>query len=613
MCASLLLLVADGAYALVRMGTLLRQTGAHFQTALDAFENAHFMAAQRELRSALETASSARGFADHPGALGASIAPLVGNDAGALRAMSNASELAARAGLGGVRAASALGVAAKELPAAVYRDGRVRFGAIETAGPMIDEVDRLLNFATAELQGAPEPRFELIAGPLATAQDRISDAETYAHKANVLFGSLPSLLAQEGTRRYLLLFQALGEARGTGGVPGIWGVLKASDGRLRLLDIAPIAELQPQPIRSVDAPRWFERAYGSFFALRQWSQANLSPSFPVVSEVFLRMYEAARGDQLDGVIAVDPIALEYLIPATGPLRAPSLDVEVGPDNASDVLLSDAYTGTGGPEAQNAYLEAIVRQFWDRIHEGDVDALALARGLGRSVTTQHFKAYMTDARDQSALRELEADGSFSAEGPNVQMMFHNNVGVNKFDYFLRRAIRTSIEIDSSGTALVKTTISLENQAPPDVSEALGPGLKSDSAGLNAMYLNLLMPVGSKLQGFGVDGDPRKPFRLEEDEFPVAWELLEIPAGSTTEVDVIYSVAHAADLSGDEGLFQFTLWPQATVVPEHYSLEIKLPEGYEATEVEGADSLGGGLVQGSGQLDRPTTVTVELTKP
>lgn len=611
--ASIFLLLADGAYSFFRMGMLLRQTGARFQSALDAFEDARFAAARTELQGALEAARSASGYARHPGAVGVSVAPLVGNDADALQAMSDASELAAKAGLRGVQAASALGVAPGGFPAAVYRDGRVRFEAIQAVGPMVSGVDQLLDEASTKLQNAPEPRFAFIANPLATAQDRISDAGRSAHKASVLFGSLPNLLAQDARHQYLLLFQALGEARGTGGVAGIWGVLEASDGRLRLRDLAPVAELQPRPIPAVDAPDWFKRSYGPFFALRQWSQANLSPNFPVVSEVFLQMYEAARGRTLDGVIAVDPVALEDLIPATGSLQARGLDVEVGAHNAAKVLMRDAYIDTSSPEAQNAYLEAIVRQFWHRIYAGEVDAVDLGKGLGNAATTQHFKAYAIDDEDQEALRELEVDGTFGAGGPNVQMVFHNNAGLNKFDYYLRRTTSTSIEIKTTGTALVRTSIFLENRAPLNIGDALGPGVSGDVLGLNAMYLNLLMPHGARLQSFFVNGRSRRPFRINEDGFPVAWDLMEIPAGDTAVVRVTYKVPAAVDLSEGGGLFKYTLWPQTSAFPERYSFEVKLPEGYEATQVEGTRVPGDGFVTGSGQLDRPTSVTVELTKP
>ena len=605
-----MLLIADGAYAVVRLGISLRQTGDHFQAALAAFERARFTAARGELQAALESARSAGGYARHPGTIGASLAPVVGNDTDALRSISDASQLAARAGLEGVRAASDLGITATGLPAAIYRHGRVRFGSVRETAPIVDHVDRLLHSASVELQGAPDPRFSLVAQALATAQDRISGVGESAHKANVLFRALPRLLAQDGTRRYLLLFQALGEARGTGGLAGIWGVLQAREGRLRLLDIAPIAELQPEPISAVDAPAWFERGYGPLFALRQWSQANLSPSFPAVSKVFLQMYEQARGPRLDGVIALDPVALEELIPATGPLRHPGLDVGVGAGNASEVLMRDAYTDTGGPAAQNRYLEGLVRQFWDRIYQGDVDPLALARGLGSSVTSQHLKAYATSGQDQTSLHELGADGDFTSAGPNVQMVFHNNVGANKVDYFLRRSIQSTVQLNESGSARVTTTISLENKTPFNLTDTFGSGIGNDPAGLNRMYLNVLMPQGATLQSFSLNGRSREPFRLREQLFPVAWDILEIPAGRSAQAHVTYTIPRAVDLSAGTGSFEMTLWPQTSAAFDQYSLDINLPGGYSTTEIEGIDIVRSGLLQASGPLDRPTTVAFRL---
>jgi hypothetical protein len=44
-----------------------------------------------------------------------------------------------------------------------------------------------------------------------------------------------------------------------------------------------------------------------------WSQSNLSPHFPYAAQIWAAMWRAATGEQVDGVVALDPFALGYLL------------------------------------------------------------------------------------------------------------------------------------------------------------------------------------------------------------------------------------------------------------------------------------------------------------
>ncbi len=234
---------------------------------------------------------------------------------------------------------------------------------------------------------------------------------------------------------------------------------------MRLKRIGPISELASEHMTGVEAPAWFERRYAPVAGLRQWQQANLSPHFPVVSEVWLDMYESVRGERLDGVIAMDPVALGRLTAATGPIQTEDPDVAVGPDNAVPVLLHDSYLNFGDDsEQQNRYLAGVTKGFWDTLAAGDVDVPALAAGAGGSVSSGHIKIYSHDRATQSAIRALDADGGVLNEGRNAQLVYHNNFGANKVDYFLTRRIETTVRLDERGGARVRTTVDDEELGP-----------------------------------------------------------------------------------------------------------------------------------------------------
>ena len=47
---------------------------------------------------------------------------------------------------------------------------------------------------------------------------------------------------------------------------------------------------------------------------------NLTPDFPTAAATAQAMWERKTGQRVDGVISMDPVALGYVLDATGPVR-----------------------------------------------------------------------------------------------------------------------------------------------------------------------------------------------------------------------------------------------------------------------------------------------------
>ena len=607
-----LLLIADAAYVGFTLQSSLTDTKTALGSGAESLTEGKFSVARDRFSSALDSSRSALGTTIHPAYLLASLAPPVSNDARATRTLSQVGELTALAGLAVLDAANELRATEEGLLASVYRDGRVQFEVIERGVPFIADAAHLLDRANGLLAGSPEPDIGVIADAFSEARARVDAGADSALKGSMLLRTLPGLLAQGGTRRYFLSFQTPSEARGGGGLTGLFGVLEARDGRIRLTRVAPIAELMDQRLQPVPAPTWYRQTYGPFKAQVEWQQANFSPYFPVAAEVFLKMFEQAEGESLDGVVAMDPIALGQLTRGTGPLSARGFDVEITPENAADVLLRQVYDHFGSDEAaQDRYLARLTRELWARLAGGEVDVAGLATGLAEAVAGGHFKVYSRNGEDQDALAHLGAGGDFTQDGPNIQLVFHNNAAANKVDYFLQRTIRTRIRLDNEGNARVTTTAVLKNNAPPGPeSYLLGPGIRGDTAGLNRMYLSFLLPKGAEVDDFKVDNSWVVPFQHQELGYPVVWHLVEVPAGETARVTVDYLVPDAADIASDAGEFDFTLVPQASARPDPYSVTVVGPNGYEVAGVPTVDENPGDTFSSRGSLVRPLSIEAEL---
>lgn len=574
--APLLLLAADATYTALSLSSNLRAAESSLEEGVEALERADLASAQRSFSVALDKTDASKSLTRHPSFGLARLLPLVGPDARVVGALTDASHLAAIAGSEAVKGLDAMGVSQDGIAASVYSDGQVNFEALANAQPSVIKVEELLADAMAIVERADPARTARLNEALTRATTELGQGRDSAARGVTLMDSLPSLLAEGSTKRYLLTFQSLSEARGTGGVAGLYGVLSATDGRLELEEIAPYSKLGK--VRATEAPAWFKKRYGPFKSLTQWPQANLSPVFPVVADVQLQMYESSTGESLDGVLSLDPVALAELTKATGPLHGEGLDVAVGPENAVDVILRDSYLEFEDSEKQNRFLATLVRDFWTKINEGDLDPAKFAAALGESSRGRHLTAFANDPANQVALEELKVDGGFENQGSNIQMVFNNNVSVNKVDYYLRRTIDTTIQLEADGDAHVTTNITLRNtspSAPPSL--LLGPGIKGDAPGLNRMYLNVLMPQSTRLRSFAIDGQRVGPLQDRELTYPTVWDVLEIAPGRTQVVELSYALVDAFDPSRPSD-FSFHFLPQPMVTPDQLLVRIVKPEGF-----------------------------------
>lgn len=564
------LLAADAGYALFRVGTQLDKARDHLLAGVEAFRDEDLTRARSDLEEAHSLAASVANMRVHPGFSLGMFLPVVGGDMRTLDVLAKSAEGASEAALKILEATEDVAVS-RDLTGAFYRQGRFRFDALDEARPYLGDASRAIARSAELLRDNVAPRFEPIEEALRTARERVWDAEEAIERARVLGAALPGLLGEDEPKEYLLMFQTPSEARGTGGLFGLYGVLRARNGSIEVDDVNPIRELmRPYPAENVDAPPWFVTRYERFESVRDSSQANLSAHFPTVAEVMLDLARSISDRRFDGVVAMDPVAMGQLF-GEGSIAVEGLGATVTADNIEKVLLHDIYD-IEDQEEQESYLRRLVDQFWNKVENEGLDP----EGVAEAATSKHIKWFSSNEALQADLLAADLGDDFTDSGRNVQFVFHNNRGVNKIDYFLDRSIETEIELTGAGEALVSTTISLRNRAPSGpASNRLGPGFPQDEPGVNRMYLNTILPMDARVIGYEVDGEVRRPQFATEAGYPVAWDLVELDAGESSEVRLEYFLRDAFD--PDDGIFEMTLYPHAAVRPDHLEVTVTSREG------------------------------------
>jgi hypothetical protein len=604
------LFAADLAFSVVRLRRSLGVISVGLRNAQRYLGQEDLGAAADEVALATANARYAADAEDRPALAMLATIPGMGDDARTIRAISQAARRSVEAASAVIDAAEEMSLSGGDFASALYRDGQLQVDTIQSGTDDISRAASLLRDAVDVLDDAPEGNLAPVSEALMDARRQLSQASEAAANGEALFQVLPGFAGSEEPATYLLAFQAPSEARATGGFIGFYGILHASAGEFRLGHTGPVRELLRDERTPVAAPAWFAENYSGVGALLDPRLVNSSPNFPVVSDVLLNLYDAAEDESLDGVVAMDPLALAEMMKATGPIDVPGYPDPVTSESAADLIMHDSYLRFDGEE-QNVFLTRLIGRFWRELRDADFESAVLAEAIGEAVSTRHLQLYSRDDEVQSGLVDLEAAGDYQSAGPNVQLVFHNNYGTNKVDYFLERSIDTSIELGRDGSADVTTRVTMVNNAPPGPDSPLLTSADEDVAtGVNSMLLNYLVPETSEILGLRMSGERERPFEYFDEDFPVAWAVVEIPPGESISVTLRYRVHGAVEFVQDAWRASFTMVPQPTATPDRYSISILPPDGFTISTLDGEPTDDSTAFRDRGILDRKLTVEVGL---
>ncbi len=306
---------------------------------------------------------------------------------------------------------------------------------------------------------------EGLIGPLAEgrarAADELAELRGSAERARQATSGMAELFAGDSTQ--LLLLGNNAEMRAGSGMFLTVGTLNISDGRLSVGEIVPTNDFQlPEPV-PVDAD--IEARWGWLEPGREWRNLGVSPRFDVTAEQAARMWEAARGQSVDGVLALDVIALQALLAATGPI-----EVEGGQLDADSVLqdlLHDQYVGLdpadpAGQEARRGRLAEVARVTLEALDRPELDGRLLAEELAAAARGRHLLAWSPEPTISQGWEAMDLDGALDGDELLVAIL---NRGGNKLDPYLQVDADLRVEPGPEQTA-VSVDVRLTNTASPD---------------------------------------------------------------------------------------------------------------------------------------------------
>lgn len=358
-----------------------------------------------------------------------------------------------------------------------------------------------------------------VAEPLRAGRDQLQGVTAALDTAADASKILPAMLGAESSRSYLLIVQNNAEVRSSGGIPGALAVLHVDNGKLTLgaqTSATDVGVMSPPIPVDAETQQIYSARSGKFM-----QDVNLTPNFPTAAATAQAMWEKKTGQQVSGVVSIDPVALGYILAATGPVSisapelqhvvASGLPTELSADNVVQTLLSDVYAKIEQPKLQDAYFAGVAQEIFAALSNGKSDSKRLISGFTRATTEGRVLLWSGFSEEQSLIAKYPLGGSIS--GPSVLpaqfgVYFNDGTGA-KMDYYVRRTVQLVRECPRDGYEETTVRITSTNTAPLDAASSLpayvtGDGIFGVPPGSVQTNIVAYGPVQAQVESAKLDG-------------------------------------------------------------------------------------------------------------
>jgi hypothetical protein len=463
----------------------------------------------------------------------------------------------------------------------LYSGGVVDVKLLEGLAPRLEEVIGRLQTAGHEIQSIRSvPFLPQVKAARQRATTEASRAIRIARRIEIGARVLTSFLGAQDKKTYLIALQNQTDLRGTGGAPLAYAIVTADHGRFDLVTGGSVLDLRlPRDPRSPWAPRlridvpmppaisWYidhvPRAY-------PWlATANFSPDFPPVAVTWARMVEKATGARIDGVIAMDQVAVAR---ALGPrkIRVQGFPRPITGANLIQVVTHDQYFLPAAQ--QRTFPGQLVAAAWPKLLD-PISLQASLRTFSQSLGQKRIQLWLARRDLQSGLRQLGWDGSVRVRPGDYLYVVDNKIIVNKIDYYSRAAIDYDVTVDAAGNATATLQVRLANQSPGGLSRFISPRREAGYALNRALLLAFLPEQAELIAAVPERGLPDH----SEAGAKVVSRIVEVPAGKATTMRLEYTMRGVVISRGSGKLYRLSIQHQPRLTPASLRVTVRLPPG------------------------------------
>jgi Protein of unknown function (DUF4012) len=420
-------------------------------------------------------------------------------------------------------------------------DGSYDLSRIAAVAPALSSASAAVSQTTKTVSALPAHTWlSSVDASYAEALSQITALDDTLRSASLAARILPEMLGQDGPKRYFLAFQNEAESRGTGGLMGAFAIVEANHGAVRF------TRMESTALAGIAATVNFGPDYQHLNKMTgtttHYGNSNLSPHFPYAAQIWASMWKKYSGETVDGVVAVDPTALGYLLAVTGPATLPDKS-QISGDNAVALTQSTAYAkfaGTSNAEnaRRQAYLLKVASAASKKILSARGDPAALLEAAGKAAGERRILIWSADPAVQADLAHTSVAGIIPTTTEPYVGLSIANAGANKLDYYLDRSL-TWQRSGCGPTRRTTVTITLTNKAPASglpayVSGRLDKHPYPVKVGDSRLAVSYYATQGALLSDVTAAGQPGRGRTGKELGHPVYTIDLELPRGTSRTI-------------------------------------------------------------------------------
>jgi|GEM_PF-3167699 len=389
------------------------------------------------------------------------------------------------------------------------------------------------------------------------------------------------LLGFDKPKNYLVLFQNPMERRATGGFIGSYAKVTIDKGvpsSLTFDDIYnPDGQLDEMGL-TAPVPPEMAAAIPNMKKL-YIRDANWWVSFPNSAKTVANLYQAATGEVINGVIAIDLFPVKELLKLTGPIYLGSFNETVTSSNLYEKTeyQSEANYFEGSPQKKN-WLKLLGNKLIEAIGNLPLESkMKIGPLLLTSLKEKHLQIATFDELTSQTLAENGWDGRVGVTDPESDflMVVDSNIGGNKANYYVKRSVNYEVKNTyREGTLEGFLTVNYHNTSLS--------GSWPDGTYQN--YLRVLVPPETflneaTLQQTDNVGETNSPKVLvgSESGFRTFAVPLTVFPGQTTTLKLHYTLPSTCNLQKGATTYKLKVVKQAGVESEPFDFKFQTPFG------------------------------------
>lgn len=414
---------------------------------------------------------------------------------------------------------------------------------VQTKAPLIEQVRQNLKAAQSTREAIDSATLSSAPRDLLSRFDRWLPTWQMAIEA---LTNAPSILGADRPRTYLLIAQNSDELRATGGFISAVSLVNIDRGEITTTGFQDSFAVDDLTKNHPEAPAPLLQYMWAW----QWTfrDGNWSPDVPTSARQLIQLYAIDRGLVADGVIAINLQAVPTLLPALGALE---LEGEDGPVNAENVAvkIQENWTSPLVAQGQTAdwwshrkdFLGSLFQSALDRLLSGEFDQGQLLQGISTAVLRRDLWVFLDADGKQSEIL-FPADRAQSQRARDNLMLVDSNVGFNKVDGRITRAVEYWVRIDPLGSATSTTAVTYANTSVDTKTFCVHQPLYATTyadlqQGCYWDYVRVVAPASSRmLSSTGISSPVQDS---SEKGRSVFGGYLILPRGETREVTFTYA--------------------------------------------------------------------------